>query len=73
MGETEKTKTSADAGLLTSTTAGPLVFIGHHPGEAGHTGAFSKLVMLIALPLLPGFVFNCSAGNREQTLSHSTK
>ena len=55
MTESEKPKTSADADLLPSTTAGPLVFISHDARDGELAEAFSKLLKSVSAGMIKTF------------------
>ena len=65
MCETEKAKTSVDAGLLTSTSTGRYVLMDHHARDADFMEPISKRVMVVVLSLLLGLVFIPSAGKGQ--------
>jgi len=55
MTESEKPKTSTDADLLPSTTAGPLVFISHDARDGELAEAFSKLLKSVSAGMIKTF------------------
>jgi hypothetical protein len=55
MNEFEKSKTSTEADVLTSTTEGPLVFISHDGRDAELAEAFSKLLKSVSAGMIKTF------------------